>query len=679
MADDKPIDDGQQSDSERSDADAWLSQWRDLFDDDGDETGSAGAAPPTAELPPLQSDSPPIDADGQPLTGVGPPPPDGQLSAAGQGAASNQSRAAGQSDATDDSAEVELWQRAEERRRRRAKMRANQRKAQELQRHRADEPLPIDQSLAPDVATVGSQVQRSVGPSRATLIGGGALLLAAVMVIGYLLTGSGGDEGDVEAADDAQQNGLDFNLGADVGPVGIDELTLSTVQLIGLTDDGQPECAGSGVIVRADGMILTNAHVVTSDRNCTFSSIGVALTVDENEPAELLYRADVLAVDTTTDLAVLRVAEPLPDVDTELPETFVAAPLGDSDKIDLGDEVRILGYPVIGGETITLTTGSVSGFTAQPGLGVRALVKTDASISAGNSGGMAVDAEGRVIGIPTKARASATGPAIDCRPFADTNNDGAVDADDTCVPVGGFLNGIRPINLAIALIGRAAVAEPIGPVVLPEVIADFDISQVSVTNPRFALGVEDNEPVDLVETASAGLGELCFFVDWEGIPPGVGWDSAWFIDGVLQPRLGYADQVWNLAESGTNFWLCAEESGSDGLPAGVYEIGIFFDGELLFAEGIIVTSGPVEVVEVTWINDTDARICSLAINPFSSSGQVGLNELPPDTFIEPGGSRTVELPLGMVVVEAYDCEGEAIADNLGGLPITAPASFVIGL
>jgi hypothetical protein len=405
----------------------------------------------------------------------------------------------------------------------------------------------------------------------------------------------------------------------------------------------------------------------------------VALTTDDSEPPELLYRADVLAVDTTADLAVLRVAEVLPDVDAEVPDRFPAAPLGDSDKIDLGDQIRILGYPVIGGETITLTTGSVSGFTSQPGLGVRGLIKTDASISAGNSGGLAVDADGRVIGIPTKARASATGPAIDCRPFSDTNSDGAVDEDDTCVPVGGFLNGIRPINLAIALIGRASSAEPIGPVVLPDAVTDFNIDEVIVTNPRFALGVDDNQPVDIVETVTAGVDEICFFVDWEGITPGVGWDSAWFIDGTLQPRLGYADQIWNLSESGENFWLCAEESGPEGLPAGVYEIGIFFDGELLFAEGILVTAAPTEVVEVTWINDTNAVICNLAINPFSTSGQVGLNELTPGETIEPGASRTVELPLGQVVVEAFDCEGNAIADNFSGLNVTGEASFVIGL
>ena len=73
--------------------------------------------------------------------------------------------------------------------------------------------------------------------------------------------------------------------------------------------------------------------------------------------------ADVLAVDATLDLAVVRIADWLdPDESADLPGTYPAAPLGDSDSVGLGDGVRILGYPVIGGETITLTTGSVSGF-----------------------------------------------------------------------------------------------------------------------------------------------------------------------------------------------------------------------------------------------------------------------------------------------------------------------------
>ena len=635
------------------------------------------AGPVTREMPVYQADQPPVEGPGRPpveFPGHRPPGP-----------AADRARGRDEGDA----AEIEAWQKSQERTKRRAKLRANQRKAREIQRQRsagspigAIDPLPQqDQGFAPPSVAGRGQVDRP--DRRMALVAGGVLLVGIVAVVGYLFTGlSLGTEEDT-AGGASRSDGGDqpsLNVGADVGPRSIDDLALSTVQLVGLDDDLQPECAGSGVIVRADGMILTNAHVVTSEGECSFTSIGVGVTVDSSSPAELRYRAVVLAVDPTTDLAVLRIAGMLdPESGAEPPSSFPAAPLGDSDTIDLGDDLRILGYPVIGGETITLTRGSVSGFTAQAGLGTRALIKTDATIAAGNSGGMAVDAAGRVVGIPTKARASADGPAIDCRPLADTNADGEVDSTDNCVPVGGFLNGIRPINLALALLGTATTAEPIGPVVLPEIELDFDLAAVTMTNPRFSLGQRANAPVEVVTTAEAGIAELCFFVDWTGIPPGTTWDGAWFVNGQLEPGLGHSGETWALAEEGRNFWLCAQEGKPEGLPAGVYEIGFFLDGSLVFAEGIVLTSEPVDVVEVIWTNATETDICSLAVNPFSDSGQVGLDELPVDDVIRPGESRSMSLPLGSVVVEAYDCEDQPIADNFGGLPISGPATFLIGL
>ncbi len=577
-----------------------------------------------------------------------------------------------------DAAEIAAWQKAQERTKRRAKLRANQRKARVIQRQRPGDGIPLTdpEPLA---------ARRSGGERRASLAVAGALLLAAAGLLGYVFTGFGlgSDSGPAVAVDPAAPGAEliepDLAVGADIGPRGIEALALSTVQLVGLNDDLEPECAGSGVIVGSDGTILTNAHVVTSEEGCEFTSIGVGVTVDSNDPAVVRYRADVLVVDLALDLAVLRISQHLDPASVEpLPAAFRAAPLGDSDTVELGDDVRILGYPVIGGETITLTTGSVSGFTAQAGIGTRALIKTDATISAGNSGGMAVDTDGRVIGIPTKARASETGPAIDCRPLTDTNDDGAVDDADNCVPVGGFLNGVRPINLALPLLAAADSADPLGPVVESDE-ERFDFSQVLIENPRFSLGREENVPIDEVVTATAGISELCFFVDWQGIPVGSAWAGEWFVDGELEKDLGFRDQRWTIEEEGQNFWLCAKEQNALGLPAGVYEIGFFLEGMLLFVEGIELTEEPVEVVPVTWSNVTEGDICGLAVNPFADSGQVGLDELGADESIPPGASTTMNLPLGRVVVEAYDCDGDPVADAFGGLEIVGPASFLIGL
>ncbi len=700
------------SSSGGADADSWVDQWASLFEDGPEPESPQSTQPPTREMPILSPEQPPVGA--KPVEGKIPGHPDPVASArrkippersapTGHTAPPELTTPPGYTDPpgyaaqtgypspaspdNPETAEMAAWQKSQERTKRRAKVRANQRKAQVMQRQlpdagdsRPNQPESEPMSVAAPSRSGGSRAN----PKVLAAVGGGFALLFAI-VAGYLFLGPGSGDAEQDAAspvsvDPAAIDDDALEVGADVAPRGISDLALSTVQLLGLNDDLEPECAGSGVIVKPDGTILTNAHVVTSQQGCEFSVIGVGITVDSSSPSQLLYRADVLSVDEQLDLAVLKIAGPLDEGAAEVPTEFPSAPLGDSDTVSLGDNMRILGYPVIGGETITLTTGTVSGFTAQADVGTRALIKTDATISAGNSGGMAVDPDGRVIGIPTKARASESGPAIDCRPLADTNDDGTVDESDNCVSVGGFLNGIRPINLALPLLAEAATSAPLDGVPTqaePRPEIDFDL--VEISNPRFALGRDGNTPVDEVITSQAGIAELCFFVDWRGIPSGRIWDGVWFVDGVLEESLGFTNQEWTIEEEGRNFWLCAQEQNALGLPAGVYEIGFFLEGELLFVEGIELTDEPVDLVEITWTNGTGGEICELAINPLAESGQAGLNELELGDSIPVDGSRTVELPQGVIVAEAYNCEGEPVADAFDGLEIEDPATFLIGL
>jgi hypothetical protein len=125
----------------------------------------------------------------------------------------------------------------------------------------------------------------------------------------------------------------------------------------------------------------------------------------------------------------------------------------------LGDPITILGYPGIGGETITLTRGDVSGFTSQEGRGERAFIKTSATIAGGNSGGLAATEEGYLIGIPTRLGYGGEDQYVDCRVLVDTNRDGYVDENDSCVPTGGFINALRPVNLALPMIEAARRGE----------------------------------------------------------------------------------------------------------------------------------------------------------------------------------------------------------------------------
>lgn len=213
---------------------------------------------------------------------------------------------------------------------------------------------------------------------------------------------------------------------------------------------------GSGTFISADGLILTNAHVVLSDKYFKVDALTIAPTRNPDEKPEPLYFAKVIQADANLDLAVLKVTTDLagnPVDPTTLNFPFVN--LGNSDDLSLGDPITILGYPGIGGDTITLTSGEVAGFTSETDYGNRAFIKTSATIAGGNSGGLATDEAGNLIGIPTQLGSGADVGIVDCRTLADTNRDGVVDENDSCVPTGGFINSLRPVKLALPLIEAA--------------------------------------------------------------------------------------------------------------------------------------------------------------------------------------------------------------------------------
>lgn len=144
------------------------------------------------------------------------------------------------------------------------------------------------------------------------------------------------------------------------------------------------EGTGSGFIVKPDGLILTNNHVVSGSAQLT-----VSLTGDKKQ-----YKAKVLGTDARNDLALVKI-----QADHPLP--FLK--LGDSDSLQVGQKVLAIGNPFgLGG---TLTTGIVSslGRSVQPQEGRRLedMIQTDAAINPGNSGGPLLDSRGAVIGINT--------------------------------------------------------------------------------------------------------------------------------------------------------------------------------------------------------------------------------------------------------------------------------------
>jgi len=238
----------------------------------------------------------------------------------------------------------------------------------------------------------------------------------------------------------------------------------SVVQIIAMVemeDEQKAGWSGSGTIISEDGLILTNAHVVLSDRYYNVVDLLVSMTLEQDQPPAPMFYADVIQADANLDLAVIKIRTDLEGNPPNFDEVDLSpVPVGDSQSLQLGDELVIIGYPGIGGETITLTRGEVSGFTAQETYGNRAYIKTSATIAGGNSGGLAATPQGEIIGIPTKVGyGTAELDYVDCRPLADTNRDGILDENDNCVPTGGFINALRPIDLAMPLIEAAKAGE----------------------------------------------------------------------------------------------------------------------------------------------------------------------------------------------------------------------------
>ncbi len=150
----------------------------------------------------------------------------------------------------------------------------------------------------------------------------------------------------------------------------------------------QSAAAGSGFILSADGYVLTNYHVIENS-----DSITVSLYNGEE------YDATLVGCDQSNDIAVLKIDA----------EGLTPVVLGDSDNLNVGDQVVAIGNP-LGELTFSLTTGAVSALNREVTLSSNVtmdLIQTDCAINSGNSGGALFNLYGEVIGI-TNAKYSSS-------------------------------------------------------------------------------------------------------------------------------------------------------------------------------------------------------------------------------------------------------------------------------
>lgn len=226
----------------------------------------------------------------------------------------------------------------------------------------------------------------------------GSALFASVAVLGFqqlsqrfypsgsALTVSSPENVSDPATVTDEQNNIEVYKAVSPGVVYIQ----STTMVRDWFGSEEREGAGSGSVIDEQGHILTNYHVIQGARR-----LSVHFGSGRN------YPATVVGGDPDTDLAVIKL--------TEKPkEAITIVPLGDSDRLIVGQKVLAIGNPF--GLDRTLTTGVISGLqrpirgiNGQP---IEGAIQTDASINPGNSGGPLLDSRGRMIGINSQIQST---------------------------------------------------------------------------------------------------------------------------------------------------------------------------------------------------------------------------------------------------------------------------------
>ena len=238
--------------------------------------------------------------------------------------------------------------------------------------------------------------------------------------------------------------------------------------------------SGSGFVITADGYILTNYHVVEDSDSITVSMYDGTT-----------YDAKLIGYDAGNDLAVLKVDA----------ENLVPVILGDSDSLQVGDDVVAIGNP-LGELTFSLTSGAVSALNREvtfSGNITMDLIQTDCAINSGNSGGALFNLYGEVVGI-TNAKYSSSGSE------ASIDNIGfAIPINDVKNAVKGIIeNGyiVKPyIGVSVSDVGEEAQGYG-----LPKGAA---VESVMEGAPAAAAGLQKNDIITSVNgkeiTGSSGL------------------------------------------------------------------------------------------------------------------------------------------------------------------------------
>ena len=335
----------------------------------------------------------------------------------------------------------------------------------------------------------------------------------------------------------------------------------------------------SGTMLDQEGYILTNFHCIgyptSGGADSELDDLGlqpgdffnskglsvVAVTDDARKLPKPAYVAQALSYDADLDIAVLKIVayyNSKQKMTSTLP--VVSMDLSDSDNVEMLDDVIVVGYPGIAGDTVTATEGRISGFMDEDGDDEFDWFKTDVLVNQGNSGGSAINDAGQLIGVPT------------------------VRVQDEA---GNVIYLIRPTNRAVPYIeqarkigasgGQIAARPPSSPAAKPTGKASFG-------EIVFGTSFDQNEGI-LGEAASfkSGITEVHAGLPYEGMRDGMDWGYTWQYEG--QDIAGDTEMEWEFGASGI---LDLSLSGKKGLTDGSYTLQTHIRDALVQEAGFTV-------------------------------------------------------------------------------------------
>ena len=276
--------------------------------------------------------------------------------------------------------------------------------------------------------------QSSLSASHKRVLAGATVLLVVVAGV-VVVRGSGSSNLSTGESDPSVSKGNSSEntspLEPDTTPIAGDSEWDTVARSVVYIEAAGSQCGwtGSGSIVGDGSYVLTNQHV-SGDGECDLT---VWLTDSTTAVPTKYVRAEVIESDSSRDLSVIQMrnsdGQPFIDASRKPMKFSTSLP-------KLGDKLTILGYPGIGGSTITLTSGDFSGIDKSETF---EFLKTTANMNPGVSGGAAFNSKGELVGIPTAGR----GAEIACENQSD------------CVANGSTIGLLRPIALAQDVLAKA--------------------------------------------------------------------------------------------------------------------------------------------------------------------------------------------------------------------------------